>query len=59
LAAVMAGKLGSPENIRGKTIVVVASGGNVDPIFLADAIQRQTAKQELKLLHSKQQKSKL
>ena len=27
--------------IRGKTVVVVASGGNVDPQFLADAMTRQ------------------
>jgi threonine dehydratase len=37
LAAVLAGQV----DVRGKTVVIVASGGNTDPIFLADAISRQ------------------
>ena len=37
LAAVLAGKI----DVRGKTVVLVASGGNTDPRFLAEAMQRQ------------------
>ena len=37
LAAILANKV----DVRGKTVVVVASGGNVDPQFLAEAMARQ------------------
>ena len=37
LAAVLAGKV----DVRGKTVVLVASGGNTDPRFFADAVHRQ------------------
>lgn len=40
LAAVVTGRLGDVFAFKGKTVVVVASGGNVDPATYADALQR-------------------
>ncbi|MFT5539917.1 MAG: threonine dehydratase [Alphaproteobacteria bacterium] len=40
LAALVTGALAQERDIRGKTIVVVASGGNIDAATFADALQR-------------------
>jgi threonine dehydratase len=40
LAALVTGALGQERDIQGKTIVVVASGGNIDAAAFTDAMQR-------------------
>ncbi len=43
LAAVVTGALAAERDLKGKTIVVVASGGNVDPATFSDALKRGAA----------------
>jgi threonine dehydratase len=40
LAAIVANVLGRVRDIRGKTVVAVASGGNVDAAIFAEALKR-------------------
>ncbi|MCH8916750.1 MAG: threonine/serine dehydratase [Alphaproteobacteria bacterium] len=44
LAALVTGALGQEFDVAGKTIAVIASGGNVDPLAYRDALQKAAAR---------------
>ena len=40
LAALMQGRMGAKEDLKGKTVVIVLSGGNVDADLFAQLIEQ-------------------